>query len=194
MLEEFKEALRNYTFLKPTDIFNLISIVSFKTIMKGECFIIAGDLNYNIAIVLKGLLRSYIVNDDGEEQTVLFVPERKNAGSSQTIIRNKPSYENIIALENTIIAFADYRKFNTLAHNNLALLQLQNKMFKELLAFTIDHNWSHLVLSAEDRYIKFCKDFPKLEQRVTQKDLASYLGITASSLSRIRARMAQYEK
>ena len=134
---------------------------------------------------------NYIINDNGDEHTMLFVPERKNVASYQTVLRNKPSMENILALEDSLIIFSDSRKLDELARKRPLILLYQNKVMKELLAFTVDQVWFHSVLTPEERYFKFCEEFPKLEQRVTQKDLASYLGITATSLSRLRARIAK---
>lgn len=105
------------------------------------------------------------------------------------MLRDKPSLENIVALENSLVALTDIRKFDNLAKKNPTLMLLQNTVLKEILAFTVDQNWHHVILPPEERYLAFCQTFPKLEQRVTQKDLSSYLDITATSLSRIRARI-----
>lgn len=191
MIENLKQTLKNYSFLGPKEIFKLISISRFKTLKKGEYFVRAGEMNYSIVLVLKGLLRSYIINENGDERTMLFIPEKKNAASYQTVLRNKPSLENIIAMEDSWIAVADFRKFEKLIQESPSLMLYHNTIMKDVLAFTVDQVWFHLVLTPEQRYLKFREQFPKLEQRVTQKDLASYLGITATSLSRLRARMAK---
>lgn len=191
MIENLKQTLKNYSFLGPKEIFKLISISRFKTLKKGEYFVRAGEMNYSIVLVLKGLLRSYIINANGDERTMLFIPEKKNAASYQTVLRNKPSLENIIAMEDSWIAVADFRKFEKLIQESPSLMLYHNTIMKDVLAFTVDQVWFHLVLTPEQRYLKFREQFPKLEQRVTQKDLASYLGITATSLSRLRARMAK---
>ncbi len=191
MLEKIKQTLNNYTFLGPKDIFKLISILNFKTIYKGEYIVRIGEMNYSSVLVLKGLLRSYIINEEGAERTMLFVPENKNAASYQTVLRNKPSVENIMAIEDSWIAIADFRKFEKLTQTNPALMLYHNKIMKDVLASTVDQVWFHLVLTPEQRYLKFREQFPKLDQRVSQKDLASYLGISATSLSRLRARISK---
>lgn len=186
-----KQTLSSYVLFGPRDLVQLFSIVDFKIFRKGEHIVRAGDYNYNVLLVLRGLLRSYTVDEGGEERTILFVPEGKNAGSSQTILRDLPSAEGIVALENSCLAMVDLRKFDQLARSRPALLYYQNRVLKELLASTIDHCWLHVLLKPEKRYLEFCRRFPKLEQRVTQRDLASYLGLTPTSLSRVRARIAK---
>lgn len=191
MIEKLKQALNNYSFLGPKDIFKLISISRFKSIKRGEYIVRVGEMNYSTVLVLKGLLRSFIINEKGNERTMLFIPEKKNAASYQTVLRNKPSVENIIAVEDSWIAISDFRKFDKLSRDSPSLMLYHNNIMKDVLAFTVDQVWFHLVLTPEQRYLKFRELFPRLEQRVTQKDLASYLGITATSLSRLRARMAK---
>ena len=187
----FKQVLGSYSVLKPGDVIRLLSIARFKRIPKGTFIFKAGEYHYDIIIVLKGLLRNYIVDEAGEERTMLFVPERKNAGSYRTVLRDQPSVENVLALEDSWIVAVDFREFERLAQSGPSLRHYQNLVLKELLASTVDQVWSHVGMSPEQRYLEFCRNFPKLAQRVTQKDLASYLGITATSLSRIRARIAQ---
>ncbi|MCF7785527.1 MAG: Crp/Fnr family transcriptional regulator [Prosthecobacter sp.] len=187
----FKQVLGSYSVLKPVDYVHLLSIARFKRLPKGEFIIKAGEYHYDIIIVLKGLLRNYILDEAGEERTMLFVPERKNAGSYRTVLRDQPSVENVLALEDSWIVATDFREFERLAQSSPSLRHYQNLLLKELLASTVDQVWSHVGLSPEQRYLEFCRNFPKLAQRVTQKDLASYLGITPTSLSRIRARIAQ---
>lgn len=192
MLEKLKEILQFYTFLGPKDIFQLISIVSFKTLKKGEHIVRAGEYNYNVVLVLKGLLKSYVINETGEERTMRFVSDRETCASYQTIFRNNPSVENIVSIENSIIAMADSRKFEELAQSSPSLMLFENKLLKDQLAFTVDQVYFHLNLNAEQRYLQFYKDFPELNNRLSEKDLASYLGITATSLSRMKARIAKH--
>ncbi len=187
----FKQVLGSYAVLKPRDYVHLLSIARFKRIPKGEFIIKAGEYHYDIIIVLKGLLRNYIVDEAGDERTMLFVPEKKNAGSYRTVLRGQPSVENVLALEDSWIVAVDFREFERLAQSSPSMRHYQNLVLKELLASTVDQVWSHVGMGPEQRYLEFCQNFPKLSQRVTQKDMASYLGITATSLSRIRARIAQ---
>lgn len=193
LFSQLKEALRRYTILGPKEFLQLFSITSFKTLRKGEHIIRAGERDFRTIFVLRGLLRNYIVDGEGEERTILFVPEFKNAGSSATILKGEPSVENIVAVENSILAVADQRRYEEMARTNPALLAYQVRILKEVLAFTIEQSWFHVLLKPEQRYQEFCRRYPKLEQRVTQRDLASYLGVTPTSLSRMRARIAQMQ-
>ncbi|MGZ3904513.1 MAG: Crp/Fnr family transcriptional regulator [Bacteroidia bacterium] len=190
MLEKIKSALSKYNFLGPKEIYQIVSIAKSQTIKKGEFLIREGDLNYNVYLVLKGLFKIYVNNENGEELTMLFIPEKRNAASYHTVLKGEPSQQNIIALEDSLVISVDFRKFEKLAKTNSNLMLHLNNVLKEILCFTVDQVRFHIVLTPEQRYLKFCKEFPKLSQRVAQKDLASYLGITPTSLSRLRARLS----
>ncbi len=194
MLQRLIDILSGYTFLGPKDIVQLVSIAKIKHVKKGEYIIRAGEHNYGAVFVIKGLLKSYIISENGDAVTLAFVPEKKNIASYKTILSGEPSIENVVALEDSWISITDGRKFNKLVDTNKAVMYLQNKVLKEVLKSSLDNMMSHIVLTPEERYNKFCEDFPKLQQRVPLKDLASYLGVTPTSLSRIRARLSKQKK
>ncbi len=191
LLERIQESLRDFTFLYPKDLVQLASILRLKRLAKGEHLVREGEYNYSGVRVLKGLLAHYIVDENGAEKILLFVPEKGVSGALQTTMNKKPADENIIALEDSLILTCDMRSLEHLAADNIRILKLLNQSYKDLIVdaamrikFLIAHN-------DEERYNNFTRTYPGLEQRVRQKDLASFLGITVSSLSRIRARIAK---
>ena len=188
MFDTIKEAFSHFAFLTPKDLLQIASIAKFKRIKKGEHFIKVGDMNYNGAMVISGLLSYYVIDEQGNEKTLFIAAEKMNAGAMQTLFNSKPADENIIALENTLVVMMDIRKLEKLGVNNIRILKLLNQSFKQVISNAADHIRFLTVLTPEQRYDYFCKAYPNLEQRVKQKYLASFLGITPTSLSRIRAR------
>ena len=156
---------------------------------RGEILIQPGDLNYNLHAVLKGLVRTYTVLESGDEKTLVFTPERKRVGSVQTVIHGKPAEDFLEVLEPTVAVVIDIRKFDAMASENVAIMKIQRDGMRETIEDIADRLRFYTVLSPEQRYAAFCRDFPNLEQRVKQKHLASYLGVTPQSLSRMRARI-----
>lgn len=191
MLDKVKEAFSNMSFLKAADMAKLAMAAKLKTVPAGEHLIVEGERHYFVYVVLKGLLRSYVINQSGEEVTLLFVPEKEKAGSYNTIINDLPSEENLMALEKTLLLAIDIKKAKSVEPNNPRLMKMELTVFKKLLNDAIGRLKFYTVLTPEERYIQFCKNHPKLEQRVKQKHLASYLGITPTSLSRMRARLTK---
>lgn len=189
MLDKLKIAFSNFTFLTPGDFINIASAARIKTFEKGETLFMEGDRHHNVYLVVSGLLRSYVINEEGKEVTILFVPEKERAASMETVLFDEPATEAVDALEKTTAIVIDTRKMKILASDNPRLLKLRIKGLEKALAEAVRRVKFHTVLSPEEKYKRFCRNYPNLEQRVKQKHLSSYLGITPQSLSRIRGRM-----
>lgn len=191
MLEEIKKDFSQFTFLGPNDLMHLASIIKLKQLQKGEHLVKVGEYNYNAVRVFKGLLYHYVVDENGIEKALLFVPEKMNSGAMQTTLMGKPADENIIALEDTIMLCADVRELEKVTDKNIRIQKMVNQLYKQIIAEAAERIRFLVVNTPEERYVQFSKTYPDLEQRIKQKDLASYLCITDTSLSRIRARLAK---
>lgn len=192
MSEKIKEFFRDVPFLGPLDLLQLIKIVKLKQVEKGEHVLQESDYNYQAIKVIKGLLCHYIIDDDGNEKTLLFVPENKFSGSLQTLMNNKPADENIVALEKSMLLTADIRELEKIASKNLQIMKLLNFSYKKIIQEAAARIKFLIANTPEERYKFFSDTYPGLEQRIKQKDLASFLGITVSSLSRMRGRIAKH--
>lgn len=190
-LEKIKELFKEFTFLSPKDLFQLASIIKLKNIAKGEHIVREGEYNYRAIKVIKGLLCHYVIDNNGDEKTLLFVPEKMNSGSLQTTIGGKPADENIIALESSWLLMIDIRELEKLADGNLSILKMLNQSYKQIIFEAATRIKFLIAHSPEERYLQFTHTYPNLEHRVKQKHLASFLGITVSSLSRIKARLSK---
>ena len=189
MFEKIKEFFSEATFLSPTDLLQLASVIKIRSLEKGEHLVKVGEFNYNAVRVMKGLLAHYVIDTNGIEKTLLFVPKNNNSGSLQTTINRKPADENIIALENSLLLTIDIRELEKLAATSPGILKLLNQSYKQIINEAALRIKFLIIYNAEERYLHFCTTYPNLESRLKQKDIAAYLGVTESSLSRIRARI-----
>jgi CRP-like cAMP-binding protein len=192
---DFRELVASrFSVLKEEDLAQIMPLITFKVLKAGELFIQEGDMSYQIAIVLEGLLRNFHYTEDGEEKTVLFTWEAEVVAGYKCIFINEPATENIEALEPTTLVVFDYQAFKALTHENTrfvqAHLQILEKAFVEAILRIDDFTLN----SPEERYLRLLTERPFLLQRVQQKHLASFLGITQVSLSRIRKRITQKKK
>lgn len=128
-----------------------------------------------MVLVLKGLLRHYVIDENGEEKTLRFGPEKAQTAMLDTIFHKKPAAENIMALENTVFLKFDFREVDRLSSDNIRLLKLQNQSYKEVIPENVANIKFLTILNPEERYQYFCKTYPNLEQRVMQKHIASFL-------------------
>jgi len=162
--------------------------LQYKTVKKKTTILSRGSVCRNIYFVNKGCLRIFNVDSDGEEHNVSFCPENWWAVDISSFSHKTPAFYNIDALEDTEVFCLSYPVLEELY---IAIPKLER--FFRILTQNGFHLYqqritSNLSKSAEERYALFQKQYPKLEQRIAQKHIASYLGITPVFLSMIRRR------
>lgn len=162
-----------------------------KSIKKGTFLLKQGEICRDTFFVEKGLLRMFSTDNNGREHIIQFAPERWLISDRSSIFFNEKSRYSIEAIEDSeiLLLAPDFftrlaEKFPAAAENNDLLLQkhirnLQNRV-NSLLSET-----------AEERYLNFIKMYPDILFRVPQWMVASYLGITPESLSRVRKELAR---
>lgn len=178
-----------FPYLTQSDLEQLLSITEMRKVEAGEIILKPGDIGSCVITVLEGLLRNYLIDFNEEPRTTLFTSEGHQTGCYAGILKNEQSNEFIIAIEPSVILVTDAHKLDDLAVNNINLLRVQLEGFKAILLHEIIRNQEYTTLSPEERFISFRDENPSLLQRVKQIHLASYLGITDISYSRIKARL-----
>ena len=130
------------------------------------------------------------MKENGDEVTVLLRWENQFVTSHDSILWHKPSRFIYQALEDTTLIEMDYNKAQEIADRNPLLANNRNILLTHMLAQSIDRVESFVLLSAKERYLKLVHEKPDIVNRVPDKYLSTYLGITPVSLSRIRKRIA----
>ena len=137
---------------------------------------------------MEGCIRSYYL-EDGDEKTTEFYTELETI-NPVSYIKKEPSEYYIEALEDSIVALGSEERNKQLLQNVPRLGEMLLKMNGDLIVENQIELDDFKKLSPEERYKKLVKTRGDLVQRVPQYHLASYLGITPVSLSRMRKRMA----
>lgn len=189
-MEIFKQYLKDKARVTDAQFRQLEKLLGEKKIEKADFLLRQGELCDKVFFVEKGLLRAYKVDDEGKEHINQFAPENWFITDRSSILFNYPSEYFIDALEDSeLIVFENeflieasnistsFREYNkNLLHNHIRQLQIR-----------ID---SLLGLPAEKRYLDFVETYFNLTLRVPQWMIASYLGISPESLSRVRKKLA----
>ena len=185
----FQAFLNSNLEIDEKEIESLIDNAVVKTIKKDEFLLRIDEFCKYSFFVEKGILRQYSVDEKGKEHILSFAPERWIVTDRESLFFNQPSVYFIQALENSEVILLDEQFF--------LLLSQKDPKFSDLITRLLHHHILHLnkrinlLLSAvaEDRYLEFIKMYPDILNRVPQTMIASYLGITRETLSRIRSKM-----
>ncbi|GAB3921988.1 Crp/Fnr family transcriptional regulator [Mucilaginibacter myungsuensis] len=172
--------------LAPEEKEQVLALLQIKKVTKRSILLRPGEIERHIYFINKGCLRMYHTDKDGQEHNLCFYPENWWACDIVSFFKAKRATNSIQALEDTEVCYfslpALERLFNELPRfERFFRILTQNgfDMFQRRVT-------SNLSKTAEQRYREFHRHYPGLEQRISQKHIASYLGITAAFLSMMR--------
>ena len=145
-----------------------------------------GEVCKYMAFIVKGAMRQYSVDDKGGEHIVRLSIENWWVGDRESFTMLTPSVYNIDAWEDTDVLLITKADFNFLG--SIPAMNELTKSLDERHSFALQKRINaSLSLSAEHRYIELVNTYPEFLQRFPQHIIASYLGITKETLSRIRS-------
>jgi len=140
-----------------------------------------GDINRNLNVLISGILRLYYIDANGNDITRFFGTK----GNISIGLGERQPYV-VEALEDCEFLSIDWKKIKRLASEDIYWIKIWNQLLQKSIGYKIYRESSFLTESATERYIDFKRMYPELEKQVNQAYIASYLGITPVSLSRIR--------
>lgn len=190
MYEVYFEHFNNKIPLTEAEQSLIKTYLSVKKIRKKQYLLQEGDVCKTIAFVEKGLLRSYSVDDNGTEHIMQFACEGWFISDLFSFLTADAATYNIEAVEDSELVLISksaneelmnkctkYESFSRILMTG-AYIALQ-KRINSLMSFTL-----------EERYETFIKQYPNIARRVPQHMIASYIGLTPETLSRVRKRIA----
>jgi CRP-like cAMP-binding protein len=167
------------------------SILKHRKIRKRQYLLQAGDINPYENFVIKGCLRAFTVDAEGEEHIVMFGLEGWWISDMYSFLTNTPATQHIDALEDSEVLSIEKSDLEKLYEQ----VPKFNKFFLKLLQNAFVAHQKRILSknsqTAEEQYLEFITKYPAIEQRVPQSQIASYLGITPETISRIRRQQAQ---
>jgi len=172
----------------------LVSKLKLRTYLKNQYIVQGGDVYKNQTFVTDGKVRTFYLDDNGNEHIVAFGIENWWVGDICSFATQTPAEFNTQCLEKTTviqISFDDmqllYREVPKLErYFRLVIQSAYGNMSKRVVR---NHS-----MSAKDRYLLFTESYPEITQRVPQYMIASYLGITKEFLSTIRKQLTNEAK
>lgn len=186
MQTEFDNYIKTQTGLSDEAIQAITGLAEFRTLRRNELLLSAGDVCRHKVFVISGLLRMFGTSANGNEHILQFSPEMSWTLDVESYDKEIASQINIEAIEPTEILLWQKNDFNKV----LADYALLKQFSEQLIARTIYNNRQRLLttLSAtpEEKYEDFVRSFPGYLNRLPLRMIASYLGISIKTLTRIR--------
>ena len=186
----FIEYLHQHIPLEDDEKQFLRELLTIENHQKGEHLLKADQISQAFYYILEGSIRLYYIKE-GQEKTAFFYTENEFASSYKSYVRQIPADHYLQCSENSKLIkisrdAADQLLLASPKFSQIAMLIMENEMgiYQSIIS-------SFICLTAEERYAELLKNKPNLLQRFPQHQLATYLGVSPETLSRIRKRISQ---
>lgn len=171
------------------DILN--SKITFRNYLKDQYIAQQGDVCKTVNFIVSGCTKTFYMNLEGQEHVVMFSIEDWWASDLGSFITQTPSDFNVQCIENTQLIQFTFDNLEDLYTEIPKLERVFRKIVERAFVASQKRIIRNFNLSAKERYLIFKETYPKIEQRVPQYMIASYLGITKEFLSKIKSQLIQ---
>ena len=186
MFEIFQKYLADRITLTDQDFERIESVSLIKKLRRRQYILQEGDVCRHNAFVCKGFLRYYHIDKKGQEHILQFAPENYWTGDRESLDTGLPSKYNIDAIEDSVIILLKKDDFEMIRKTIPAFNDFVVESLKRNMVFLQERINGGLLLSAEEKYSDFISKYPAISNRVPLHMIASYLGVSAETLSRVR--------
>ncbi|PWN59485.1 Crp/Fnr family transcriptional regulator [Chryseobacterium viscerum] len=181
--------INQYIHLSEEDFKKFVKPFEYKKFKKKEIVLNEGDYCLFEGFVLNGCFKIYYLNETGFEQTLYFAVEDWWITDIDSLINHVPSILNIEALEDSEVLMIS-KKDKEVLYETMPQIEKLFRIMNQKSSVALQRRILSLTgKTADKRYLEFLEKYPGLEQRLTQQQVASYLGITHEFLSKIRKKI-----
>lgn len=165
-------------------------IVTVSEAKKKDFFVEAGEIQKTIGFISKGLIRTYYIDELGNERNIGFFSEGEYATHYPAFITKQPSKYSIQCLEPTTFVHLSLEDLQKIYEDYPNVERYGRLIAEDVLIKQQARIESFVFQTAEERYLDFIKNHSKVFNRISLSQLCSYLGIERQSLTRIRQKLA----
>jgi len=174
----------------PTEDWNLfLDNIHYREVEKGTELLKEGEVCKSVYLLVKGSIRMYSI-EDGKEVNVDLVLENQLASDFKSFHEEKPSAFFMVAMEDCQLIQIIKKEYFPLLETTESLVCINWKVYQALLIKEEEHANMFKLFNPEERYQYILENRPELIQRIPVSQLASYLGMSRETLSRIRQRIS----
>jgi CRP-like cAMP-binding protein len=194
MKPEFEPLVRSLEAIRPLPpggLERLAPLLGLRNLSKGEYFVRSGETPERVGFMVRGWLRYFYTDAEGREFVRYFCNGGNFVSSQSALIEGRPSAYSVQAVEDAELIVFKYRDWLSLLETHTAWGIIHRTILDRALVRAEQRERSLALDDAATRYRLFLEEFPDAEEHVRQYDIASYLGISPVSLSRIRGSQAR---
>jgi len=184
MTTELKKFFSDYVQLPDGELEDIVSKFKKKKVKKNELLLVAGEVCKDLIFVQSGCLRLYYLQED-VEVSVWFALRHSSAIEIYSFISETPTNNYLQAIEESEILYLPKSALNKLYETHPKMQEMMRKFWEDVILHLLERFTALQRDSAEQRYLDLLNK-PELLQTIPQKYLASFIGVTPTSLSRIK--------
>lgn len=190
-IDHFIKYLLQFDSLNMEQISLIQSMVVIKTYDEGDMFLKAGKVSNEVGFILNGVFRVCYYDQDGNEITRYFLDEGHFLADLNSYVTGIPSTEYVQAVTGSEVLTLSKQSMEELSRTVVVWDRIVAKITAKALSEKIARVSAMMPQEANERYAYFLEHFPRIANRVPLQYIASYIGVTKSSLSRIRRAYAK---
>lgn len=183
-----KKSISENFSLSDEGVEEIFKTIQFRSYQAGDILLNAGAIAWDCCLILKGCVRQYHLVE-GEEKTTFFYTEGQWFASHNSANKKIPVNHSLSCVEDTILSVMNIEKEQELYHKYPEFESACRTGVEEQLGIYQELLVSYMTSTPKERYLNLLKTTPDLLHRVPQYQIASYLGVTPETLSRIRKRI-----
>lgn len=187
--KSFINYINKYVLLTNEEETILLSKLSYRKYLKGQYVVQQGDVCKYSGFVISGCTRTFYVDDEGQEHIVMFSAENWWASEIGSFVSQTPSDYNVQCIEDTELIQLSYIDQEELFKEIPKLERFFRLILEKAFVASQKRIITSFSLTAKEQYLNFKNKYPKLEHRIPQYMVASYLGISREFLSRVKSQL-----
>jgi len=187
-MNELKEYLNKIGHFTESEMEIFLTLFSKKHLKKNEYFAREGEYSKKFAFVSTGVVRAFYRNNEGNEYNKTFFTKNEFIGAYSSLVTNQKNLINIQCLTDCTFQVAKFSEITQLYDNNPKIERIARILAEQFFVIKEKREIELVMLEASERYKIFKEEHPNLENLIPQYHIASYLGVTPTQLSRIRAK------
>lgn len=176
-------------YIPETEWKKVLPMISILHLKKGDYLIKENEVPEKIAFISSGIMRYFCTNNYGEEKTIVLRGKGRFISAYTSHLENKESKLSIQALEESTILYIPINYYEELLRTNSYWRLFAWKQAMDVIIEKERREMEILSYDAETKYKRFKEEFPGMENRINHYHIASYLGISNVTLSRVRKKM-----